>query len=146
MKVECHRCRTRVSQELVIVHETQYRNRRITPTLNPHAHPSHQPDPHNTRTSQLHRYLPPVAHPAVPQASIPPLIVPGFLSDPSDSDTWRRELGHLRDKLLRKIEKSGELAMEDRKICREYVKDVKVYQNLMVYTYAHLKRCTNNKG
>lgn len=36
--------------------------------------------------------------------------------------------------------------MEDRKICREYVKDVKVYQNLMVYTYAHLKRCTNNKG
>ncbi|KAG1890978.1 kinase-like domain-containing protein [Suillus subluteus] len=131
MKIECHRCRIRVPQELMIVHETQCRNRTITPTPNPHAHPSHQPDPHNTHTSQLQNpYLPPVAHPAVPQAFIPPLIVPGFLSDPSDSDTWRRELGQLRDKLLRKIEKSSELAMEDRQICREYVKDVKVYQVL----------------
>ncbi|KAG1853706.1 kinase-like domain-containing protein [Suillus subalutaceus] len=104
-----------------------------------HAHPSHQLDPHNTRTSQLQNpYLPPVAHPAVPQAFILLLIVPGFLSDPSDSDTWRRELGQLRDKLLRKIEKSSELAMEDRQICREYVKDVKVYQVLPFFC-AHPK-------
>lgn len=96
--------------------------------------------------SQLqNHHSPPVSYPAIPHAFIPPLIIPGFLSDPSGSDPWRRELGQLRDKLFRKIEKSSELATEDKRICREYVKDVKVYQNLMVYTYAHLKRCTNNR-
>ncbi|KAG1731894.1 hypothetical protein EDB19DRAFT_1310317 [Suillus lakei] len=138
MRVECHRCRTRVPQELRIVHETQCRNRTKALTLDPH--------PHNSNSQLQNHYPSPVSDPAMPQAFIPPLIVPGFLSDPSDSDRWRRELEQLRDKLLRKIEKSSELVIvEDRRICCEYVKDVKVYQNLMVYTYAHLKCCANNR-
>ncbi|KAG0707782.1 kinase-like domain-containing protein [Suillus ampliporus] len=147
MRFECPRCGTRVSQELRTVHETQCRNNMMPPTPSHHAHPSHRPYPHNAHMSQPQNYHPqPALHvPAVPQAFNPPLIAPGFRYNTSDSDPWRRELEQLRDKLLGKIEKSSELAKEDKQICCEYVNNVKVYQNLMVYTYAHLKRCARNR-
>jgi hypothetical protein len=64
-----------------------------------------------------------------PQAAFAPSSAPShFRSAPTDSDLWRRQLDGLRDDLLRKIEKSSELRGEDRRICSEYVKGVKVYQ------------------
>ncbi|KAG1756801.1 kinase-like domain-containing protein [Suillus paluster] len=145
MRLECPRCRASVPQELWAVH--QCRNSMMAPTPSHHA-PSHRPYLHNAHMSQPQNHHPQHAghSPAVVPAFNPPSIAPGFRHGPSDSDPWRRQLGKLRDKLLGKIEKSSELAKEDKQICCEYVNSVKVYQNLMVYTYAHLKRCANNRS
>ncbi|KAJ8583224.1 kinase-like protein [Rhizopogon salebrosus TDB-379] len=158
--LKCSRCGAYIPDRLIQVHQTQCRGRTMTSNpVHPAYYSSHPPYPHAAQMS----YHPP---PAIPHAAIAPhysqaAVAPGypgpqaafapssapshFRSAPTDSDLWRRQLDGLRDDLLRKIEKSSELRGENRRICSEYVNGVKVYQNLVVYTYAHLTLCTGDR-